>query len=434
MEKLPIVAVVGGVNVGKSTLVNRIATGQYAIVDDMPGVTRDRNYIQADWRGRDFVLIDTGGFDFGERTSISKAVAKQALYAIDEADLIIFVVDVATGILPDDEEIAKVLRGANKPVILVVNKVDSSLREEELPVFYKLGLGEPFPVSALHGVNIGDLLDIMIQKLPEGKEIEEEDIVSIAIVGKPNVGKSSILNWLLGEERVIVNEVAGTTREAIDTILSKDNEKYRVIDTAGIRRKKELKDVEYYGFVRTLRALERADLALIVVDGSEGVTEQDQKIAELVQERGCGTIVLINKWDLVTEKKASKVLQDAEWRLRFIDYAPKISVSALTGKKMEKVLPLVNSVFQEYEKRIPTSRLNGCLQRLKEEGHTLSKGGKSLKLSYLTQVKTKPPTFVFFVNHPEIVTSSYSAYLENRLRENFGFFGVPIRLRFKKKS
>lgn len=434
MKELPKVAIVGRTNVGKSTLINRIATSQHAIVDDTPGVTRDRNYIQADWRGRDFILIDTGGFVFGETTSISEAVVKQALYAIEEADLVLFVVDATAGVLPDDEDIARVLRTTKKSVVLVVNKVDSPLREIDKHVFYKLGLGEPYTISALHGIDVGDLLDKIIKLLPEKEVVEEkEEVLSFAIVGRPNVGKSSILNYLVGEERGIVNEIAGTTREAIDTIFEKNDKKYRIIDTAGIRRKKELKDVEYYGFVRTLRALEKADLALMIIDGSEGATEQDQKIAELVQERGCATIVLINKWDLVSKEKTKKILQEVDWRLRFISYAPRICVSALTGENIEKIFPLINSVLEEFKKRISTSRLNTYLQRLKEEGHVLLKDRKRLKITYLTQAETKPPTFVFFVNHPEIVISSYAAYLENKLREAFGFLGTPIRIKFKKK-
>jgi GTP-binding protein len=301
--RLPLVAIVGRPNVGKSTLVNRIATGQRAIVDERAGITRDRNYIQADWGGRCFTLIDTGGLDFTPTLPISEAVTKQALLAVEEADAIIFVVDGTTGPLPDDEEISKILRVCKKPVFLVVNKIDHPSRELAKYTFYELGLGDPWEVSALHGLGIGDLLDELVKSLPPEVVEAEEEALSVAIVGHPNVGKSSILNRLLGWERVIVSEVPGTTRDAVDTILERDGKKYRFIDTAGLRRRKKLKGVEYYGFVRTLRVLDGTDLALIVLDAVEGATERDQKIAELAEGKGCASIILVNKWDLIEGKR-----------------------------------------------------------------------------------------------------------------------------------
>lgn len=433
--RLSLVAIVGRQNVGKSTLVNRIATGQQAIVDERAGITRDRNYIQADWRGRCFTLIDTGGLDFARVLSISEAVTKQALLAVEEADVIIFVVDGTTGPLPDDEEVSKILRVSKKPVFLVVNKIDHPSRELAKYAFYELGLGDPWEVSALHGLGIGDFLDELVKSLPPEAVEAEEEALSIAIVGHPNVGKSSILNRLLGWERVIVSEVPGTTRDAVDTILERDGKRYRFIDTAGLRRRKKLRDVEYYGFVRTLRALDGASLALIVLDAAEGATEQDQKIAELAEGKGCASIILVNKWDLIEgEEAAQSAIQGVNWRMRFINYSPKLLVSALTGRGIEEIYPIVDRVAEEYLKRVPTPQLNVFVQRLREEEYVPSRGGERLKIFYATQFKTAPPGFVFFVNHPQVINTSYRRYLENKLRESFGFMGCPLGLRFRKKQ
>ncbi|MEW6188880.1 MAG: ribosome biogenesis GTPase Der [Actinomycetota bacterium] len=430
---LPLVAIVGRANVGKSMLVNRIAVSSEAIVDKVPGVTRDRNYIQADWRGRSFTLIDTGGLDFTKSLPMSEAVVKQALLAMEEADAIIFVVDGLSGLLPDDKEIANILRTSNKPVLLVVNKVDDLTRDEAKYQFYELGLGEPLAISAMHGLGIGDLLDELVQFLPKAIEERREEL-SVAIVGRPNVGKSSILNRLLGQERAIVNEIPGTTRDAIDTLLVRDGKRYRFIDTAGLRRKGRIKkDIEYYGFVRALRALDVADVALIILDALEGATEQDQKVGELAESRRCASIILLNKWDLVKKEIAEDLILNVKYKFRFLDYAPMLCVSALTGEGIGNIFPNLDIIANEYKKRISTPKLNDFIQRLRVEGYVPTKRGRKLKISYVTQVGTKPPVFVFFVNRPEIVDPSYQRYLRNKIREIFGFNGCPLRLKFRKK-
>ncbi len=430
---LPLVAIVGRANVGKSMLVNRIAASSEAIVDKVPGVTRDRNYIQADWRGRSFTLIDTGGLDFTKSLPMSEAVVKQALLAVEEADAIIFVVDGLSGLLPDDNEIANILRTSNKPVLLAVNKVDDLTRDEAKYQFYELGLGEPLAISAMHGLGIGDLLDELVQFLPKAIEERREEL-SVAIVGRPNVGKSSILNRLLGQERAIVSEIPGTTRDAIDTLLVRDGQRYRFIDTAGLRRKGRIKeDIEYYGFVRALRTLDVADVALIILDALEGATEQDQKVGELAESRGCASIILLNKWDLVKKKSTEDLILNVKYRFRFLYYAPLLCVSALTGEGIGNIFPNLDIIANEYKKRISTPKLNDFIQRLLAEGYILTKRGRKLKISYVTQVGTKPPVFVFFMNHPEIVDPSYQRYLGNKIRETFGFKGCPLRLKFRKK-
>ncbi|MDI6688968.1 MAG: ribosome biogenesis GTPase Der [Actinomycetota bacterium] len=430
---LPLVAIVGRANVGKSMLVNRIAASSEAIVDKVPGVTRDRNYIQADWRGRSFTLIDTGGLDFTKSLPMSEAVVKQVLLAVEEADAIIFVVDGLSGLLPDDNEIANILRTSNKPVLLAVNKVDDLTRDEAKYQFYELGLGEPLAISAMHGLGIGDLLDELVQFLPKAIEERREEL-SVAIVGRPNVGKSSILNRLLGQERAIVSEIPGTTRDAIDTLLVRDGKRYRFIDTAGLRRKGRIKeDIEYYGFVRALRTLDVADVALIILDALEGATEQDQKVGELAESRGCASIILLNKWDLVKKKSTENLILNVKYRFRFLYYAPLLCISALTGEGIGDIFPNLDIIANEYKKRISTPKLNDFIQRLLAEGYILTKRCRKLKISYVTQVGTKPPVFVFFVNHPEIVDPSYQRYLGNKIRETFGFKGCPLRLKFRKK-
>ncbi len=433
---LPLVAVVGRPNVGKSTFINRVAVCSETIVDEMPGVTRDRNYIEADWGGKSFTLIDTGGLDFAKELPIAESIAQQALLAVEEANFIIFIVDAKIGLLPGDADIAKVLRNSNKPVLLTLNKVDNPEWDGDKHQFYKLGLGEPFLISSLHGLGIGDLLDELLSKLPAVSEEIHEEALSVAIVGRPNVGKSSLLNRLLGEERVIVNEVPGTTRDAIDTIVLIENKKIRFIDTAGLRKRGKIKeDVEYYSFVRALRALDRADIALAVVDASEGATEQDQRVAELAESRGCGLIILVNKWDLIKDPDVQKkLLSDLGYKMRFINYAPVLKVSALTGKSIPRIFELIDVVEQEYGKRISTSDLNSFLVKLKEAGFSPTKRNKKLRLSYATQVKTAPPTFVFFVNHPGLADANYQRYIKGRLRTQFGFEGCPIFIRFRKKT
>lgn len=431
----PLVAVVGRPNVGKSTLVNRIVASREAIVHETPGVTRDRNYVDTDWNGKTFTMIDTGGIDFGVDKTMGQQITRQAMLAIDEADAIVFVVDGSVGIMAEDEMVAKVLRASEKPVLLAVNKIDDITHMNTIYPFYKLGLGEPYAVSGIHGLGVGDLLDAIAVLLPTIERIENADEIKIAVVGRPNVGKSSLVNRLLNEERVIVSEVPGTTRDAIDTVIEKDGKTYRFIDTAGLRKQPKVKeDVEYYSFVRAMRALDRADMALIAISASEGPSAQDQKIANFAEERGCASIIALNKWDLIeSREKAEKVESFLDIKMRFLDYAPKLKVSAKTGKGMAKLYEAIDEVMAEYDKRVSTASINGLVLKIKAEGFQPAKGGRTLKISYASQVGTRPPSFVFFVNHPQLVTPSYGRYIENQLREAYGFIGCPLDVHFRSK-
>jgi GTP-binding protein len=435
---MPLVAVVGRPNVGKSTLVNRIVGRKEAIVEETPGVTRDRKYLAADWAGRKFILIDTGGLDFVGEADLIKKVRQQAVFAIGEADVIVFLVDGVTGPLPSDEEVADVLRRSQKPTILLVNKLDDPDRILERAAFYKLGLGEPLEISALHGIGVGDFLDELVKLFPEKKELkEEEKALTIAIIGRPNVGKSSILNRILGEERAIVSEVPGTTRDTIDSLLSRNDKKYLFVDTAGLRKNAKVETaIEYYSSLRVLRAIDRAELVLLVIDAVEGVTDQDQKIASQLREKGRATIVLLNKWDLVDRERGKEVFRNSQEKLHFIGYAPLLRVSALTGQGFGKLFPSIDSVAANYRMRVSTSALNDFIDRAKVKLQ-LSVGGKILKILYGTQVKMAPPAFVFFVNLPgagRLISPGYLRYLEKRLREVFDFTGVPIRIRFRQSK
>lgn len=434
---LPVVAIVGRPNVGKSTLINRIISHQEAIVDERTGVTRDRINYLTDWRGRPFTLIDTGGLQFGRLMSLSQMVQQQALLAIEEASVIIFLVDAISGILPGDEEIAGILKASAKPVILTVNKVDSDKQDALKYDFYRLGLGDPFDISASHGRNIGDFLDQVVERLPaESVALETAGPeVDIAIIGRSNVGKSSLLNQLIGQERVIVSEIPGTTRDAVDTLIEFKGKKYGFIDTAGLKRtSKKIEDLDYYSMVRTLRVLDRAELALFVVDAHEGITAQDQKIADLVVNRGCAAIILLNKWDLLGSERKKEVQAELKEKLRFVTFMPYLKISALTGQGVDLIYGQIEKVIVEYRKRVTTVKLNGLLRELKARGFFPSKGRRKLTISYLTQVRVSPPAFVFFVNHPELVDVSYKRYLENQLREKFGFAGCPMRLYYKAKK
>lgn len=431
----PLVAVVGRPNVGKSTLVNRMIAAQQAIVHEAPGVTRDRNYVDTEWGGKTFTIIDTGGIDFGTDVSMGKQITKQAVLAVEEADVIVFVVDGAVGEVTEDDMVAKLLRSSKKPVILAVNKIDDIIHEAAIYPFYKLGLGEPYAVSGIHGLGVGDLLDAITALLPMVERIEDADEVKVAVVGRPNVGKSSILNRLLGEERVIVSDIPGTTRDTIDTVLEKDGVTYRFIDTAGLRKQPRLKeDVEYYSFIRSLRALDRADIAIIVIDAETGPATQDQKIANLAEDRGCASIIVLNKWDLVeSREKADRVEVSLEKKMRFLDYSPRLKVSAKTGLGTAKMFALLREVMAEYDKRVSTSSINGMVAKIKAEGFQPAKGGRTLKISYAAQIGSRPPTFVFFVNHPQLVTQSYERYIENQIRKTYGFTGCPINIHFRSK-
>lgn len=433
---LPIVAVVGRPNVGKSTFVNRLIQAQDAIVHPASGVTRDRSYHRADWNGREFLLVDTGGIEFASDDAFGASIREQAVRAAREADVVVFLVDATVGVAPGDEEVAGLLRRGSAPVFLVVNKLDEPGREELVHEFWSLGLGQPWPVSALHGHGTGDLLDAIVQALPEAEATDEEPAIGVAIIGKPNAGKSSLYNALLGTERAIVSEKAGTTRDAIDTIVRSGDTVFRLVDTAGLRRKSQIEEsVEYYGFVRAMRAIDRADVAVLVVDAASGVTDQDQRVARFAEERGCGIVIALNKWDLVSgpEAKAEVTARLAE-KLAFVGYAPVLRVSALKGTGVQKVLPAVESVYGAYSRTISTSALNRLLGDLRATGHTVSKGGKVLRLQYVTQTGTRPPTFTFFANHPALVDANFERYLENRFRESFDLTGTPIRFRFRKKA
>ena len=438
---LPIVAVVGRPNVGKSTFVNRIAEADEAIVHEMRGVTRDRSYHKADWNGIEFKLIDTGGIEMGTEDQFQGSIRSQAFEATNEADVIVFIVDGKTGINADDEEVARILRKTSKPVLLAVNKLDTPNKLDELWEFYQLGLGDPFPISATHGHGTGDLLDEVVDHLRKvdcsfEDEEDDEDIINVAIIGRPNAGKSSLTNRLTNNDRSIVSDVAGTTRDAIDTVVVHDGKKYRIVDTAGLRRKSQIdEDVEYYGFVRAMRAIDRADVALLVIDGSIGLTDQDQRVAGFAAERGCAMIIVLNKWDLVEgpEPKA-EVRERIEDRMTFVGYAPVVATCALTGKKVDRIWDAVDKAYAGFSQTISTNKLNSWLSSIRETGHTVSQGKAVLRMKYVTQTGTCPPHFTVFVNRPDLVTDNYERFLENRLRKTFDLEGTPIRLKFKKKD
>ena len=435
---LPIVAVVGRPNVGKSTFVNRLAENNDAIVHEMRGVTRDRSYHNADWNGRAFTLIDTGGIEMGNDDAFQSSIRSQALMAADEADVIVFLVDGQTGINADDEAVAVILRKTNKPVLLAVNKLDNPADTNAMWEFMQLGLGDPWPVSALHGTGTGDLLDEIVSLFPDEDDAGEEDLnaINVAIIGRPNAGKSSLTNKLTNNDRSIVSDVAGTTRDAIDTTVFHEDRYYTIVDTAGLRRKSVIdEDVEYYGFVRAMRAMDRAEMVLLVIDSTLGLTDQDQRVAGMAAERGCAMAIILNKWDLVEGPEAkAEIRERIEDRLTFVGYAPVIAISALSGKNVHRIWNAINQAYDNYCQTISTSRLNAWLQEIRDFGHTISKGKKILKMKYVTQTGTCPPQFTFFCNHPDIIEPSFERYLENRLRSTFDLTGTPIRLRFKRKD
>ena len=436
----PIVAVVGRPNVGKSTLVNRLAETADAIVHESRGVTRDRSYHDADWNGRHFTLIDTGGIEPLKSDDVfSASIRDQALAGAEEADAILFVVDGSVGVTEEDETVARLLKRVKKPTFLLVNKLDNPDREQErLWEFYSLGVGDPIPISATHGHGTGDLLDDLIAVLPEETVDEDDypDALGVAIIGRPNAGKSSLFNKIIGRERSIVSDVAGTTRDAIDTIVERDGRRYRLVDTAGIRKKSTVyENIEYYSMVRGLRAIDRADVALLVVDSSVGVTEQDQKVANLAIERGCALVVLLNKWDLLGDDRArEQVMETVDRRLTMAPWAEFLRISALTGRSVEKIWAMVDSAAEHRAQKLSTARLNQFLTDLREFGHTVVDGKRRLRMHYVTQTGVEPPAFTFFVNHPDLVNDTYARYIENRMREKFELKGTPVRLRFRAKT
>ena len=427
------VAVVGFPNVGKSTLVNRLTESRDAVVHETPGVTRDRKEIVADWNGRRFRLIDTGGVDVADPSPITRSIAEQAQAAIGEADLILFVVDARAGITPGDEELAAILRRARKPVLLLANKIDDPRQDALALEFHRLGLGDPVPLSAQHGHGTGDLLDAVVTMLPgSGPHEVGEDAIRVAILGRPNVGKSSLLNALLGEERVIVSEVPGTTRDAIDTVLQRGDRTFVLVDTAGIRRKrKQRQGIEYYSELRALAAAERADVALVLVDAHEGLVDQDLTVADIARKAQDSTIVVLSKWD-VGETKIEDVRPRIASRLR--QRPPVVTVSAKTGRGISRLLDRIEEQFEKHTARIPTPELNRFLAELREAREPPSRNGRRLNLLYGTQVQVRPPRFRFFVNDPGLITRDYGYWVENQLRERFELEGVPVSIDFVRRS
>lgn len=427
-----VIAIVGRPNVGKSTLFNRIAGQRLAIVEDTPGVTRDRLYANCYWLDREFLLVDTGGIT-DERDPVQAQIRKQVDLAITEADGVIMVVDGRAPLTGTDHQVADLLRKARKPVVLAVNKVDTHTQTVE-PEIYSLGLGEPIPISAEHGKNIGDLLDILLERVPEVPQEAAPDAIRVTLVGRPNVGKSSLVNALLGEERVIVSNQPGTTRDAIDTKLTLNGRHYLLVDTAGIRRKSKIEEaVEYYSVLRALKAMERSDVVILVVDATANLTEQDIKIAGLIKDAGKACIIGINKWDLVA--KNEKTIEEYSKKIRndleFMDYAPLVFISAVTGERLNRMMNLVDQVMANYSLTISANHLNRIIGEAVALHNPPSNKGRPFKIYYTRQVKTKPPTFLFTVNDPDGFHFSYRRYLENKLRETFGFTGTPLRFQMR---
>ena len=436
----PVVAIVGRPNVGKSTLFNRLSGNRISIVEGEPNVTRDRIYADISWLERSFMLIDTGGLEPLNQDLIKNKIKYQAELAIAEADLILFVVDGRSGLTETDREIAQILRKTNKKVILVLNKIeDFSILEQIEWEFYSLGFNEPLPISAEHGKNTGDLLDLMIQCFPESTEEVEpaSDLLNIAIVGKPNVGKSSLVNYIVGDERVIVSAIPGTTRDAVDTLVERGDIKYNLIDTAGLRRKARVKSsVEYYSAIRTIRAVERADAVLMMVDATEGITAQDKKIVGYAHDHGKAIVIAVNKWDLIEKDHKTMDLYREEiyLQLKFLRYAPITFISAITGERIPEVLNLLEHVIDQTQQRVKTGVLNEVLEEAIQLREPPGMKGKRLKLYYATQLGIKPPTFAFFVNDPKLMHFSYQRYLENILRQAFGFIGTTIRFKLRERN
>lgn len=453
--RMPIVALVGRPNVGKSTLFNRLVGERKSIVEDEPGTTRDRLYAPAEWTSRPFLLVDTGGLDIGRtdkspqkgdqletlsRTSrdFIREIRQQAELAIDEADVVIFLTDAKDGLTEADRDVADILRRSGRPVILAVNKADNESRRQAALEFYELSLGDPYPISALHGTGTGDLLDAVVEKIPNAPEEPESDAVRIGIVGRPNVGKSSILNALLQTERVIVSPIAGTTRDAIDTELTWQGQQIVLIDTAGIRRRGRVESgVEKYSVLRAVNAIQRCDVVLLIIDATDGVTAQDAHVTNFILEAYKSVVVVVNKWDAIEDKDTdtmNRFTDDVRQKLKFLDYVPLLFVSAKTKQRVSKILPLAMSVAEQRTLRIPTSELNRILRDAMVAHPAPSRKGKPLKFLYATQAEVAPPTIIVFVNDKELVHFSYERFLENRVREIYPFMGTPIRLFFRSRG
>lgn len=437
----PIVAIVGRPNVGKSTLFNIFANSRISIVEDTPGVTRDRLYADTEWLDNEFMMVDTGGIEIMNTDKIAVSIRQQAQIAIAEADVILFVCDARAGITHEDAEVAKMLRQSKKPIVLAINKADSPKQEMEIFEFYNLGIGEPIPVSAANHLGLGDLLDAVVEKFPETSAYGEdgnEDEIKVALIGRPNVGKSSIFNTLVGEERSIVSDVAGTTRDAIDTPVIREGQKFLFIDTAGMRRKARIDEpIEKYSIIRSLRAVDRSDVVLMVIDAIDGgITEQDKKIAGYAHEAGKGIVLVVNKWDLYDKDNTStlRYTENLRRELVFMQYAPVVFVSAMTKQRIHRLPEVIHYVAEQNAMRISTSVLNQVVEDAIAINPPPTEKGQRLKILYATQVKIKPPTFVIFVNEPEIMHFSYQRYLENKLREAFGFEGTPLQMIIRGKN
>lgn len=436
----PIVAIVGRPNVGKSTLFNIFANSRISIVEDTPGVTRDRLYATAEWLDHEFMMVDTGGIEIMNADAIAVSIRQQAQIAIKEADVILFVCDARAGITTEDADVARLLRQSKKPIVLAINKSDSPNQEMNTYEFYNLGIGDPIAVSASNHLGLGDLLDAVVAKFPDNSaagDLDEEDEIKVALIGRPNVGKSSIFNALVGEERSIVSDVAGTTRDAIDTPVVRDGQKYLFIDTAGMRRKAKVDEpIEKYSVMRSLRAVDRSDVVLMVFDAVEGVTEQDKRIVGYAHEAGKAVILVVNKWDLYEKDNTSTLRYTETLRkeLVFLQYAPVVFVSAVTKQRIHRLPEVISYVAEQNAMRISTSILNQVIEDAVAINPPPTEKGKRLKILYVTQVKIKPPTFVIFVNEPEIMHFSYERYLENKLRESFGFEGTPIKMIIRGKN
>lgn len=434
--KKGVVAIVGRANVGKSTIFNRIVGKRVSIVEDTPGVTRDRIYGDASWLTREFRIIDTGGIEL-ENASFTEQIKMQAEIAIEEADIILFVVNGREGITKEDTFVARLLQKSRKPVVLAVNKIDNQIYKDNIYDFYSLGIGDPIAVSGSHGIGIGDVLDEIIHQLPAVEETQEDDVIRFSIIGRPNVGKSSLTNAILGEERVIVSDIEGTTRDAIDTAFEKDGQKYCVVDTAGMRKKgKVYENIEKYSVLRALSAIEKSNVVLMVIDGHQGIVEQDKHVAGYAHEAGKAVILVVNKWDLIEKdsKTMKKMENQIREQLKYLDYAPIVFVSAKDHKRVHLLLPLIQEVYANSQKRVATSVLNDVLIDAQTMNPTTTFNGGRLKIYYANQVSVCPPTFVLFTNDPQYLHFSYKRYLENRLRDAFGFEGTPIHILCRKRD
>jgi len=430
-----IIAIVGRPNVGKSTLFNRLARKPKAIIDDLPGVTRDRNYAEVEWDDSSFTLIDTGGFELEPHQALSRLVQEQARVAIEEADIILFLADGREGLTPVDKDLISLLRTIPKPVFHCINKIDGPRHEENLYDFFQMGIDQWFTIAAKHNRGVSELMDEVIKALPNKKlSSEDESAIKIAVLGRPNVGKSSLVNRILGYNRVIVSELPGTTRDAIDTPFKFKGNRYIIIDTAGIRKKSRIGyQLEKYCVVEALRAIERCDVSLILIDAQEGITEQDVKIAGLIYEKGKGCVVVVNKWDLIQKDNSTigQYVEKIKDKIKFLDFVPLIFVSALSGQRVSKILDKAYDCFTQCQKRIETAELNRFLSQVINDHPPSHHCGKQIKFKYLAQVDIKPPTFVFFTNFPKAIHFSYQRYLANQLREAYGFEGAPLRLFFR---